>query len=584
MNKRLRLRERVVKWLGGVTRADLDQISRRAFEGGFEAGANDEPVIYDSSGQAMSTGYKSMESTPRDLSGISQEKAIEAAYRLWNTNPLAGALTEIMVDYIIGDGITVVAANEDVQRALDRFLQDPVNGLINEDGSVGEGLESLVRELGLFGEQLVLAFPRDGADIGMVADGLLRLGKVDPSQIKSIITDPGNQRDLIAVRLKDKHGGDDGPLYKIIRRDEAGGVLEGLRDLRKYREMVGRSIRPETESLRTVRGQEWLVCDVGGRIQVREADLKEFQADGECFLFQVNKISTGLRGRPDLLRMIDWLDRFDQIFFDGAEHVALLNMFAWDLKIEGGEEKAPEPERNLRMQAKTVSKMKPGSVYAHNEKAELTPKNPDLKTADLETMVRQLRVLIAGGARVPEHWVAEGGYTNRATASEMGKPTYKMLARRQGVVRGMLRKLCQYQIDVLVQLGQLPEEVDVLDEEGNPTETQPAREAFEIELADINETDTNMAASALATVAQAVLPMVASNLLTKKPALELVAAVASLLDVQLDVTKILEDAEGEGLSPETANSLNDLIDSLKNKGADNGQGPEDGAEEADPGE
>jgi hypothetical protein len=291
---------------------------------------------------------------------------------------------------------------------------------------------------------------------------------------------------------------------------------------------------------------------------------KTFPVDGECFFWQVNKISTGVRGRPDMLPLIDWLDRFDQLFFDGAEHVALMNMFGWDLKIEGGEENAREPERNLKMQAAKVAKMKPGSVYAHNEHADLNPKNPDLTTQDLETIVRQLRVLVAGGSRLPEHFLGEGGYTNRATSIEMGAPTFRMLARRQAVVRSILTEMCQYAVDVAVALGMLDEEVDVLDENGEPSgKTIPAREAFTVDMPDINVRDTSMAARVFASIAQVAVPLLAGNVLPKKPVVELLAASAALMGVEIDVEATL--GEEEGLSPERSQALVDLIKSLQNE-------------------
>lgn len=592
MANKMTFRERLITWMGGVTRAELNGVRGRSFEAGIEAATtgDDEPA-QEFGKRTIRRGYRQTDATPRDLSNWSQERAIEAAYRLWNTNPLAGALTEIVVDYVVGDGVTVTAANPEVQAVLDRFLQDPVNDLLGPKGATGSGLDALVRELGLFGELLVLTFPRDGADVGIRGDGRVRIGTVDPSNIHSIITDARNPRDILAVRLKDKAGGEKGPVYRLVRAEHAGGILEGRRDLKSYRENVGRAREANVETsdtvigainrmtIRPLKGKEWIVSETANReMQVREAKESEaeaFATDGECFFFQVNKISTGVRGRPDMLRMIDWLDRFDQLFFDGAEHVALLNLFAWDLQIEGGTADSPEPERNLTQQARKVAGMKPGSVYAHNEKATLEAKNPDLKTQDLETIVRQLRVLIAGGSRFPEHWLGEGGYTNRATASEMGQPTYRMLTRRQAVVQMMLTRLCQYQIDVAVGLGELPEMVEILDDDGEPKEEpMKARDAFEVIMPDINAEDTGLAARAFATVAMSVAPLVVGQLLPKKTALELLASAAALLGVEIDIDKALEEAEG-GLGGMSADELKGLIKSLGDPQNPPGQSSDD---------
>lgn len=572
--------ERFVRWLGGLTQADVDVIRNRAFEAGMEAAdsGNDEPVLYTADGKSISTGYRRVGHTPRDLSSWSQERAIEAVYRLWNTNPLALALTEIVVDFVVGDQVRVVAEHPELQAVLDAFLADPVNDLVLDGSMPGAGLQAMGREIGLFGEHLMLLFVRDGADKGLVADGRVRIGTVDPSQIHSLITDNHNRRDVLAVKLKDAQGGENGPVYALVRADGARAMLEGARDLRKYAEMVGKAERiseAETQiefaqrlaaaTWRVVRGRAWEVRGENGLLRVREAEQpQDYPVLGQCMLFQTNKISTGMRGRPDLLQMIDWLDRFDQLFFDGAEHVAILNMFSWDLKIEGGSETAPEKELNLNFQANKVAKMKPGSVYSHNEKAALSAVNPDLKTTDLEVIIRQLRVFIAGGARVPEHWIAEGGYTNRSTSEEMGKPTYRMLTRRQGLVRLMLRRLCQFQVDVLVQMGLMDPELPLLDDEGRETgETQPAREAFSVQMADINVEDTNLAARSLGIVAQAVMPLMAGGYITNELGLELLSAVADLMGVQIDVEAELAKLEEDGVGSVGADELGALADYLK---------------------
>jgi hypothetical protein len=608
--------ERIIGALGGMTHDELitriDQVAQnfanemselkvnheKALQRTYEAGVSDGLSFADdgndekkqlttADGKVIGAGYKPISSTPRDLSGWSQEKAIDASYRLWNSNPLAGALIEIIVDYVIGEGIKVTAEDEAVQKVLDKFLSDPVNDLIGEDGSVGSGLEGMVRELSIFGEQLILTFVRDGSDIGVVGDGRVRIGTVDPKQIHSVITDTNNAKDILAVRLKGSGAGD-GPLYKVIRSSGAGEALEGKRNLKKYREMVNKTHnkKGQPHNLEAIKqampkleppivGKEYRVCEAEGsntlRMEAVNPDEKRsMQPSGECFLFQVNKISTGVRGRPDILRMIDWLDRFDQVFFDGAEHVAILNAFAWDLEIKGGTADNQNKELNLTHQAKVVSKLRSGSVYSHNENAILEPKNPDLKTQDIDTLIRDLRVLISGGARIPEHWLGEGSRANRATAEVMGEPTFRMLTRRQAFVRNMLRKMCQYQIDVAVALGVLPEAVKIKDENGNDTsQTKPTRQAFSVDMPDINVEDTSIAARSFASVAQAVAPLVTMNLLTKYDAMVLIAAVAKLVGVNIDVEKALEELQGEaGATGKTLQDIKDLIDSLKDNGND----------------
>jgi hypothetical protein len=589
---------------GGMTDRDVELVAaeraKRAYLTGFKEGVeggNDEPVLYDAAGKAISTGYRAYKATKRDISQVANERANQSAYRVWNTNPLAKALIEIVVDYVIGEGPELQVYNEEVEEALDLFWNDPVNDFASE------GTEMFTREFILFGEQLLIAFVRTGEDVGAVADGRLRLGPVDPNQIGSIITHPENRKDVYAVRLKDENGViEDGPLYKVIKAEAANEPLSGQRDLQAYKGLVdhiaflqerGADARiSETAMERRgvyrhlKEGREWKIVEQenGNRKIVNGGDLKNVAFDGECFLWQTNRMSTGVRGRSVLLPLIDWLDRYDQLFFDGSEHVALINSFVWDLTVEGGEIGAPEPERNLTYQANVIRGAKPNSVYAHNEKAKLEPKNPDLKTPDLETIIRALRVFIAGGMRIPEHWIAEGGYTNRATAKEMGEPTHKMLTRMQAMVRRSLTEMCQYQIDVKVAMGLIPEEVQTVDEDGEPAaEPVKARDAFDIVMPEIAVSETEPAARAFELVAAAVQKLVISKMLPLKPAVQMIASVAKMFGVEIDVDKVVDSIQGE--QEETA-VLADLIDQIERERArragDNGQGEEEGEFEREP--
>ena len=583
----LKIRERVLKFFGGLTLGQSRMKEEKAYASGYQDG-NDEPALNMPDGSKMALGYRTAHQQRRDLSDWSQEKAIEAAYRLWNTNPLAGALTELLVDYVIGDVIIVNSQDEKIQEALDHFLSDPVNDLIDRDGGVRRGIENFTRELGLFGEQLVLLFPRTGEDVGMVADGLVRIGTIDPSRIHSIIVNPKNNRELWGVRLKSTESGgvEDGPVYRVVQEKVENGrrTFEGQTDFKAYADSVNhperltekKSYRIEGESLaecvkrkipllveegyeqkqavamaysmceegkKEFQGKELIISSKDGTLHIKEAENgnENFTSEGDCFFFQINKISTGTRGRPDLLRMIDWLDRFDQLFFDGAEHAALLNMFVWDVEVTGGSENDPSPERNLKVQAKKVAGMRPGSNFTHNQNVKLTAVNPSLQTADLEVLVRNLRILVAGGARIPEHWLGEGSRANRATAEVMGQPTYKMLIRRQALIRDMIQMMCQYQIDVLVGLGNLKAEVKLEGEK----KAVPARDAFTITMPDINVEDISMSASAFGSVASAIGVLISGQILPKEEGLEILAAVASLLGVEFKVEEILSKLETE---------------------------------------
>jgi hypothetical protein len=74
-------------------------------------------------------------------------------------------------------------------------------------------------------------------------------------------------------------------------------------------------------------------------------------------------------------------------------------------------------------------------VLFHNEVEEWKAVQPQIGAADVRDDGRALRLMIAVGAGMPEHYLAEGGNANRATAAEMGLPAIKRFQRRQEYFR-----------------------------------------------------------------------------------------------------------------------------------------------------
>ncbi len=169
------LRRFMIRLTGGVTPEEYFKGKHRAYASGFDDGADEPALTLD--GKPLGHGYRRMRTRKRDLTDVSQDRAIEASYRIWNTNPLGKAIIEIIMDYVLGEGPELIAQNEDVGAVVDGFWKDPVNKL--ED----ELAESLTKELSIFGELIIPAFVQTGEDVGAVLSGRVRLGTIDPSQI-----------------------------------------------------------------------------------------------------------------------------------------------------------------------------------------------------------------------------------------------------------------------------------------------------------------------------------------------------------------------------------------------------------------
>ena len=321
----------------------------------------------------------------RNLSPLSQDRMVEIAFYLWESNPMARWLIEIAKDFILAEGLPYRAQEEEVQEYLDGFWFDPVNRM-------DLYLEKHVREHLIYGELCLPAFVAEQT-------GRLRLGYIDTSQIKEVITDPENVKMTIGIALKDVPGYDP-RIYRTIIPEEADTVLS-----------------PKAKAMR------------------------KGYTDGECFFSAINNVTNSPRGRSELLTVADWLDNYEQFLFDTQDKWRLLNQFFYDLEVTGGDTDA------INEQMKNFTK-KAGSVFGHNEKVKAQAISPSLQAPDFAEGARLFRNHILGPFSYPEHWYGGGGDVNRATAVEMGTPTFKTLSSKQRHFKYILESIFDYQIEM----------------------------------------------------------------------------------------------------------------------------------------
>lgn len=363
--------------------------------------------------QLMEQGFRRLTQdskyAARDLTPLAQDRMLALAYWLWESNPLAQWLVEVVVDFVWGEGGQVTAAAPQVREVVQVFWEDPVNQLELR-------MDTFVRELGLQGELCLPVFVND-------MDGHVRLGYVDPAEIDEIQTDPNNILIPWTVVLKATGAGERKRFLKVVRLDERRGS-PGFGSLMP-------ALPNETDL-------------ISGRLY-----------DGSCLLFQVNKVSNARRGRSDLLALIDWLDGYDALLFDYMERAGLLGSFIWDAEVQGA------TEEELQAFLQKNAKIRKGMIRAHNEKVKWQAIAPDIKSYETDEMARMLRGHMLGSKSIPEHYYSQaGGDAPLATAQAMELPTIKRMTRRQRVVRFMLQDLARFAVHQAIGHGRLPKDVD----------------------------------------------------------------------------------------------------------------------------
>lgn len=405
-----------------------------------------------------------------DLTPLSQERMQRLAEWLWQSNLLANRLTELPLAYLLAEGVTLTCKNEEHQKLLNEFWNDPINNWPAK-------LEARVRDLALTGEQCYIMHVNEGS-------GFMRLGYLSPRRIAQVVMDPDNPEQPIGV---------------ITQRDAKGRYF-------KYKVAV--------------------LDDDAELFSARTAEIrtKDF-ADGECLLFQINKLPTGSRGRADLLAQIDWLDAYDEFLFGEIDRQQFLRAFVWDVTLTGSDEAA------VKKFDKEFKAPAPNSKFVHNESVALEAKTPDLQAADSSETARMLRNQVLGGATMPEHWFGGGGNVNRATASEMGEPTFKIYTARQMMLKRTLEEIGRFVLwkSTKTKQPQWGEEDWVV------TATFP----------ELVNKDVTKFSAALQQVAQAVVMMIDAGLLTQERGLQMIGDVASRFGQEIDAKAELALAREE---------------------------------------
>jgi hypothetical protein len=155
--------------------------------------------------------WRSLTGGRRDLPQITHQRAQNICYTLYQQNPLGHRLTELIPDFVVGDGIVPVAHNPEVASVVNDFWDDTVNDMPIRSHDFG-------LELGLYGELVPEVL------VGEIS-GVVQLGYIDPGQIKRVEVDPKNPLLVDKVWIRSKGAGQQGKPLDVVR--ERDGKLAG---------------------------------------------------------------------------------------------------------------------------------------------------------------------------------------------------------------------------------------------------------------------------------------------------------------------------------------------------------------------
>ena len=154
--------------------------------------------------------------------------------------------------------------------------------------------------------------------------------------------------------------------------------------------------------------------------------------------YAINRPAGCVRGDGDLTPILPWLARYKEWLENRARLNKYKTSFLWDVTIQG----RPGRGDTLRKKRfKYKAPPEPGSIIVHDDAETWNAVSPKIEAWDAKEDGKAIRLMVAAGAGVPLHFLSEGESATRATAAEMGDPTYRHYYRRQLAFGALLKDL-----------------------------------------------------------------------------------------------------------------------------------------------
>jgi hypothetical protein len=142
--------------------------------------------------------------------------------------------------------------------------------------------------------------------------------------------------------------------------------------------------------------------------------------------YAVNRPVGAVRGEGDLDPILPWLSDYKTFLKKRVVAAGAAAQTVFDITILGAEKQ----QCAARLLELKESGLDSTTIAVHNEKEEWSGLFPSPMN-DAKSDAHAIRMMIAAGAGIPLHFLAEPESTNRATATEMNGPTFRHLYHRQ---------------------------------------------------------------------------------------------------------------------------------------------------------
>ncbi len=155
--------------------------------------------------------------------------------------------------------------------------------------------------------------------------------------------------------------------------------------------------------------------------------------------YAINRPVGARHGESDLAPLLRWLSRYSTWLEDRVRLNRYRQAFIYQVKAAFNSEQ----ERRNRQTALNTSAPNPGSILVTDESETWSVIQPNLASQDAGEDGLAVKRMIAAGAGLPLHFLAEPESATRTTAESAGGPTFRRFEQRQRFFLWMLRDLAR---------------------------------------------------------------------------------------------------------------------------------------------
>ncbi len=155
--------------------------------------------------------------------------------------------------------------------------------------------------------------------------------------------------------------------------------------------------------------------------------------------YSINRPVGAQRGEPDLAPLLKWLTRYSAWLEDRVR----LNRFRQVFLYWVHRAFSSDAERLKRQAELNANPPNPGSILVSDDAETWDVLQPRLDSFEAKEDGFAVKKMIAAGAGIPMHFLAEPESSTRTTAEQSGGPTFRHFGRRQDFFIWMLRDIAQ---------------------------------------------------------------------------------------------------------------------------------------------